>query len=570
MILGASDPLSCKLLTEILLKLKVKDVVRCMCVCRSWKSLIVNPNFITTQVTQPSVLRNPLLLVQEYSSCSYRNDEIWLENYSLADETFHEYEKLQYPFTAKTGTSQVVGSCNGLVCLCYRHYFVEKIVLWNPSIKKSMILPPSGITCWWHNYIVSGFGFDLSHNDYKMLRIAYSTEGKTSQVKHPPKVELYSLKARSWRSIDEPFTSPFYFISKFHSQQAFVNGVVHWIAESSDYERKCSHIVLSFDMGDEVFGELMLPDRVKNHSSTSINVLGESLCLFEPSSCKKVLAIWVMEEYGVAESWTPKYNFYLLKTGLHYYKSDITAHEILIALRGEDLTLFSQRIKDCNRILAYNYVESLVLLNQGGDGGNKVLITKRKLKNKNRKRRKKNKEAAGVTITFMDILVISSILSNFLVLLNRWKLIGFTFLCCGLAFTFLRRGLASCSSSSKPLPAVLEKEEETVEPPLMSYVLVFTFSVLINFLVVWNRWILVWGYGFAFLCCGLASSSSFKHLSADLEKKKKKKKEAAGDRSPFMDWLVTSSVLSNFLVLLNIVIFLSWVSFYLFMLWVGD
>ncbi|KAJ6376400.1 hypothetical protein OIU76_025524 [Salix suchowensis] len=91
-------------------------------------------------------------------------------------------------------------------------------------------------------------------------------------------MELYSLNEGSWRSI--PQTAPLRYDTDQHFSSAFLNGVVHWIANRADQHEGIHNVVLGFDMSDEIFLEIALP------------------------SCLDNFHIWVMKEYGVVESWT--------------------------------------------------------------------------------------------------------------------------------------------------------------------------------------------------------------------------------------------------------------------------
>ena len=84
----------------------------------------------------------------------------------------------------------------------------------------------------------------------------------------------------------------------------FLNGALHTEAIT------CRHrFILSFDVNDESFREIMLPP---NHlDGVLVNL--DQLAMFKGSLAVIVFVhghrgifchIWVMEEYGVAESWT--------------------------------------------------------------------------------------------------------------------------------------------------------------------------------------------------------------------------------------------------------------------------
>ncbi|KAA8526429.1 hypothetical protein F0562_008368 [Nyssa sinensis] len=123
---------------------------------------------------------------------------------------------------------------------------------------------------------VLGFGFHPATKKYKVVKLVYYKDDFYSyQV--PPEVEIYTLSIGARRRVRS--APPKY-------------GCVR-------------NLIVSFDMSDEVFGTLMLPDAIDRlHGlNMSLAVLGESLALFNydnPECC----CIWVMKEYGVPKSWT--------------------------------------------------------------------------------------------------------------------------------------------------------------------------------------------------------------------------------------------------------------------------
>ncbi|KAM1435347.1 hypothetical protein ACFX13_044052 [Malus domestica] len=75
----------------------------------------------------------------------------------------------------------LAGTCSGIICLANDEDFTPEVpaIIWNPSVRKLVTLPPSTITIPWTNeeeeednvinlpyYISTSFGYDLSTNDY--------------------------------------------------------------------------------------------------------------------------------------------------------------------------------------------------------------------------------------------------------------------------------------------------------------------------------------------------------------------------------------------------------------------
>ncbi|OMO99425.1 hypothetical protein COLO4_13285 [Corchorus olitorius] len=126
-------------------------------------------------------------------------------------------------------------------------------------------------------------------------------------------VEIYSLNANCWRSITH--IAPKYAVSPkpFGSYgNSFVNGAIHMLARDKD-----RNLILAFDVSEEVFREIPLPECVSNGkpmwltrllkygqsiAAITVDCRGETMTVDCGGEVKK--ALWVMKEYGVAMSWT--------------------------------------------------------------------------------------------------------------------------------------------------------------------------------------------------------------------------------------------------------------------------
>lgn len=112
----------------------------------------------------------------------------------------------------------VVGSLNGILCLKVDFSWdtEEQIILWNPSIRKSVTLPePEDASLFF-----LGFGVNPTTHEYKVVIIAYETAYRM-------KVEI-STQGTGWRRIGSTFPNC---IVEPMASQAFVNGSVNWIVK---------------------------------------------------------------------------------------------------------------------------------------------------------------------------------------------------------------------------------------------------------------------------------------------------------------------------------------------------
>ncbi|XP_049374699.1 F-box protein CPR1-like [Solanum verrucosum] len=379
-----SDYLPKDVLVEILSKLPLKTLVQCTTICKSWYSIIINPNFISlhhnTHISTAG--RRPLLFVRHYNMFdrveryALHFDDEELGDSSDAD-SFEEYLELKCPETSRSEYLRIVGCCNGLICLSDDYdKFTDTVVLWNPIIRKHVGLPNPNLGYNGRGSCIYGFGFDGVKHDYKVVRVVYNSTAtedyklqipptiefldKLRAVKFlvPPGVEVYSLSSGVWRTISD--ACPSYILHQNHSVSTFLNGAVHWIAShssddddgngnsnndcncsgsssssSNSNSKDCSFIV-AFDVATEKFSEISLPESVAERNVMKLDVMitGTSLALIEYEKFwqSDYCWIWVMKEYGVVKSWSRLHNIDL-RGGFRNVVGFRTHGELLISAR---------------------------------------------------------------------------------------------------------------------------------------------------------------------------------------------------------------------------------------------
>ncbi|XP_028764511.1 F-box/kelch-repeat protein At3g23880-like [Neltuma alba] len=307
-----------EIMVEILQRLPPKSLVRFRAVCKTWNSLITNPSFISDHLNRTAQPRNGnnflLLQIDRPSSgqpSTHTNDYQEFYSFYSYNQLANSFSSDRFSFTPRFrlyGYSTVVGTCNGLVCFAQHSiiYFTT-LIIWNPSLRKYVnlrrpIIPRSGHIHEHRQYrVLYGFGFDSMNMDYKVVRLVTLNNERDN-----PQVEVYSLASASWRSIS--VRVPLFFLPAHlrRTTQMFVNGALHWVV-SRKYGDQVQNFILSFDVVQETFGELMLP-RQLNESPLILSILegGHLLAVLHTYSKKnmKFFSIWVMKEYGIVESWT--------------------------------------------------------------------------------------------------------------------------------------------------------------------------------------------------------------------------------------------------------------------------
>lgn len=288
---------------EILCRLPVKDLFRYRCVAKLWRSLIDGQDFMKKHLN--------------HSLETNSNHGLILRNRSHQDFSWVDLDKLDCaavkipnPVT-KIGkrTTQVLGSCNGLLALKMGHYeFV--IVLFNPSTRRFWKVEPPSFTENPATIVLYGFGHDPVHDDYKLVRISASM-GFENETR------VYSAKSNTWRKISQLF--PCYFFSYRGTNLGLLsNNALHWLALRKPIDGICGKlkssdiIIASFDIVTEEYHEVPPPTSVNIGSdwvSLYLDEIDGSLCTIlnhdtRTQPADRRVDVWVMKEYGIQESWT--------------------------------------------------------------------------------------------------------------------------------------------------------------------------------------------------------------------------------------------------------------------------
>ncbi|PWA84310.1 F-box associated interaction domain-containing protein [Artemisia annua] len=341
------------IITEILYCLPTKSAGRFRCVSKEWLSLLSEPQFIKTH--QKARNRN-CLVFWSYDSSHYSvpfnncKAVSRLAKLPVESSVNRDYEEF-LPFNNSKAVfrpaklpveSSVVnrdyveflGSCNGLVLasshdlrqvgefvvvnlitgdyvefLMFRHqslpifkrdsmvllvmhvmYRAHKFFVSNLTTRDYVEFP-----VWWQEFsnsrderYMTRFGYDSVKDDYKVVTISY-----IRSYGSPPDetyVHVYSLRNNSWKQMN-------------WLRGVFVNGFLHWIASKGSDRIP---VIVAFSLADEKFScEVPSPDMnndadILSHSDCKLVALGDKLGIFHTVEG----VVWLINEYGVQESWT--------------------------------------------------------------------------------------------------------------------------------------------------------------------------------------------------------------------------------------------------------------------------
>jgi F-box interacting protein len=286
------------------------------------------------------------------------------------DGSFNEFQELEYPCQMRGRCHGVVHDCKGLILFTTDN---KSHILWNPAIRMSMTLPRPRIVVPVQaisKYCIYGFGFDHTSNDYKVLRMVndYNTLS-------PLQAELYRLRTGTWETFTGADDFGKYYI--YQNTHAFLNGASHWLVfhEASGSRKR---MVVLFDMCDEQLRVMKLPDHLSLSlgADSVLGVSGGLLSLMVQNGEENVdlsCNIWLMKEYGVAESWTKQFTINLKRWRFGAIFCFRNNEKILVWNRkhGRESVVYDPKTQIFNNIknegffIGKNtFVESLVLLDK--------------------------------------------------------------------------------------------------------------------------------------------------------------------------------------------------------------
>ncbi|CAI9109518.1 OLC1v1009351C1 [Oldenlandia corymbosa var. corymbosa] len=274
-----------EIVTEILLKLPVRSLMRCNCVSKTWRALIRNLSIGHKHLNRNNNRNNSVFLIRQIEDNRFSNEsekyhELLLTHKCDKDDNPGDYHHYYNNFSLLVLSSclppdepqlQLYGSCNGILCISK---WVRRPYLYNPVTRECLKLPDSSANMngSWDRSLM-GFGFDALTNDYKVM----SCLDVNALINNPIRVFEVTLTLGK--------LGP--------AAGVFVNGSCHWVGEY-----RLTNFILKFDFQTEIFGIIKFPSS-KEASGTggrnsSISVLGDSLALIIEKFMRGFFEVWVM------------------------------------------------------------------------------------------------------------------------------------------------------------------------------------------------------------------------------------------------------------------------------------
>ncbi|GKE38984.1 F-box associated domain containing protein [Tanacetum coccineum] len=195
---------------------------------------------------------------------------------------------------------EFLGSCNGLIVLASLRElrWFGKFVIVNLITRdyvELLMFRHEWSDIMKHDSMILGFGYDSVTDDYKVVSI-YSYRYFAPPYKSF--VYVYSLRSNTWRRLGD---QAYYYSTEEGISGVFINGFLHWIVNTF-FKRG----IVTFSLADEKFSELPSSSLYTNDVDIMFDInsklvaLGEKLAILDHVEG----VVWLMNEYGVKESWT--------------------------------------------------------------------------------------------------------------------------------------------------------------------------------------------------------------------------------------------------------------------------
>ncbi|XP_073051597.1 F-box protein At3g07870-like [Primulina eburnea] len=291
-----------EIITDVLSRLPILNILRLKCVCKPWLELIESPEFAKLHLSKSS----PGLLVHQLQSC----ESSFFNLSGFEDELEVESHELNYipvaNFDIKIfhGRPVIVGSVNGFLCLRSRLPF-DYLYICNPITHEYISLQTPERVSRLPFTVSHGFGVSTNGGQYKVVVTYQESERDPTGVcaRDIPRADshVYTLgTAGTWRCIasSPPLHYPCYSIG------ASVNGNLHWLVG----DLQDSQVISCLDLDDELFSTFSAPP-LPGYSSkclASLVVLRNCLSVCDNTSDKDIV-VWIMKDYGAQESWTREF-----------------------------------------------------------------------------------------------------------------------------------------------------------------------------------------------------------------------------------------------------------------------
>ncbi|KAF8016024.1 hypothetical protein BT93_H1546 [Corymbia citriodora subsp. variegata] len=340
------------IIMEILLRLPAMSLMRFKCVCKGWRSLISDPAFAKSHLQR---LRAGDMISSQriFKTCPFETINYEALDGSIGSDDDHAVVKSHDPRIDASSCPELVGSCDGLVCLSME----GRLALNNPTTKESRNLPRSGLL---HlRELLQGFGYDSQSDDYKIVQGERSENGQDGFEIW--QMEIFSLKAASWKKTQAQLERH---LSLVHQERGvYWNGALHWLAKN---EGKLETMI-SFNLSEEKFEQVLpIPEVNGNTNSMGLGIHGANLFIYhrplfqlQPMMCEYMKGGSWAKMFSVSTTGMPSLEIPVAYTRSGKIVFQLAADNIIL-FNPEDNTYEDYPIEKSGNIYSTIYVETLI------------------------------------------------------------------------------------------------------------------------------------------------------------------------------------------------------------------
>ncbi|KAL3626505.1 hypothetical protein CASFOL_030054 [Castilleja foliolosa] len=273
-----------EILVEIFSRLPAKPIGKFRSLSKSWRKSLSSPHFIKSHLARQKSRRQQqanLILITTMPR-SFR----CIETINDDDGTISRALNLPAGFR-----SNILVPCDGLILLIIDR---NKMFLANPITLEQVEIPNPPLFCdelVMYDYFSPLYGlvYDSVNDDYKVVEVFFVSNFRRI-------FDIYSVKTGVRKMIKSPPVINTY--PPNYPLAASFNGAIHWLAGGY----KLVGEIHALDVANEVCFEIPVPSDIR--ASSVLRVLGGCLCIIDDQSNGEWTDVWIMKEYGMADSWT--------------------------------------------------------------------------------------------------------------------------------------------------------------------------------------------------------------------------------------------------------------------------
>ncbi|XP_074266392.1 F-box/kelch-repeat protein At3g23880-like [Silene latifolia] len=232
-----------ELLTQILAILLVKTLVRFRCVCKSWRSIIDDPVFVSMHRKLNNFTSRKLVSLEGLGPGGYSGCSLTVRNAKTLRKTGCVFKSSE--------RSYLLGRCDSLLLMFHPNTYEMRLI--NASIRKSLLLADCPILPCFGFGPEFIFGFARLSQDYKIIAISFERIERVEP--RQTRVAVYTLSDQQWAIRDngrvninwstfDRICGPYY----------VCDGAAHWLGNEVGHggNRRPSYLV-SLDFDTEIF-----------------------------------------------------------------------------------------------------------------------------------------------------------------------------------------------------------------------------------------------------------------------------------------------------------------------------